>query len=54
MKSKIALLGCGYWGKNLCRNFHVLDALSVVFDSTESGRITANSIAPNVKIVKKF
>ena len=19
---QIALVGCGYWGKNLCRNFH--------------------------------
>ena len=32
---KIALVGCGYWGKNLCRNFHELGALSAVIDATE-------------------
>ena len=30
---KIALVGCGYWGKNLCRNFHALGALSAVVDA---------------------
>ena len=45
---QIALVGCGYWGKNLCRNFHALGALSAVVDSTENGQATARSIAPGV------
>ena len=47
---KIALVGCGYWGKNLCRNFHSLGALSTVVDSTEYSQATALSIAPNASI----
>jgi predicted dehydrogenase len=47
---QIALVGCGYWGKNLCRNFHALGTLSSVVDATESGQITARSIAPDAQI----
>jgi predicted dehydrogenase len=47
---QIALVGCGYWGKNLCRNFHALGALSSVVDATESGQITARTIAPDAQI----
>ena len=47
---QIALVGCGYWGKNLCRNFHALGALSAVVDTTESGQITACSITPDAQI----
>ena len=31
-KQKIAVVGCGYWGKNLVRNFHELGALAAVCD----------------------
>jgi predicted dehydrogenase len=48
------LVGCGYWGKNLCRNFQVLGALSIVVDSTENGQATARSIAPNAIITDNF
>jgi UDP-2-acetamido-3-amino-2,3-dideoxy-glucuronate N-acetyltransferase len=47
---QIALVGCGYWGKNLCRNFHALSALSAVVDATEDGQITARSLVPDVQI----
>ena len=47
---QIALVGCGYWGKNLCRNFHALGALSSVVDATESGQVTARSISPDTEI----
>ena len=47
---QIALVGCGYWGKNLCRNFHALGALSSVVDATENGQTTARSIAPDTQI----
>lgn len=29
---KVAVIGCGYWGKNLVRNFHQLGALACVHD----------------------
>jgi predicted dehydrogenase len=52
--SNIALVGCGYWGKNLCRNFHALSALSAVVDATENGQATAHSIAPDTQITDSF
>jgi UDP-2-acetamido-3-amino-2,3-dideoxy-glucuronate N-acetyltransferase len=51
---KIALVGCGYWGKNLCRNFHALGALSTVVDATVNGQVTARSIAPDILIADKL
>jgi UDP-2-acetamido-3-amino-2,3-dideoxy-glucuronate N-acetyltransferase len=53
-KPKIALVGCGYWGKNLCRNFNDLGALAFVVDATESGQVTARSLAPNAIISDIF
>ena len=47
---QIALLGCGYWGKNLCRNFHALGALSSVVDATENGQATARTLSPDAEI----
>jgi len=51
---KIALVGCGYWGKNLCRNFHELGALAQVVDATENGQSTARTIAPEVAVTSNF
>lgn len=47
----IAVIGCGYWGKNLVRNFHQLGALAAVCETTDVGRATAAQIAPEVPIV---
>jgi UDP-2-acetamido-3-amino-2,3-dideoxy-glucuronate N-acetyltransferase len=51
---RIALVGCGYWGKNLCRNFHALGALAAVVDVTENGQTTARSIAPDTQITNRL
>jgi UDP-2-acetamido-3-amino-2,3-dideoxy-glucuronate N-acetyltransferase len=51
---KIALVGCGYWGKNLGRNFHELGVLAQVVDATENGQSTARSIAPEVAVTSNF
>lgn len=48
---KIAVIGCGYWGKNLVRNFYQLGALAMVADATEAGRAKASEIAPGVPVV---
>ncbi len=54
MNPKIAVLGCGYWGKNLVRNFHALGALALVCDPAEPGRKTAQQIAPEVPVAATF
>lgn len=41
MKKNIAVIGCGYWGKNLVRNFYELGVLSSICD-------------PNYSICNKF
>jgi predicted dehydrogenase len=50
MKTEIAVIGCGYWGKNLVRNFHLLGALRLVCDAGEQGRSSATEIAPECPI----
>src|SRR5262245_49213374 len=47
----VAVVGCGYWGRNLVRNFHQLGALSIVCDATPEGRVLAAQLAPNAAIV---
>jgi UDP-2-acetamido-3-amino-2,3-dideoxy-glucuronate N-acetyltransferase len=32
---RVAVIGCGYWGKNLIRNFHQLGALAAICDTNE-------------------
>lgn len=48
--TKIAVIGCGYWGKNLVRNFRQLGVLASVCDVTESGRLLATQLAPEVTV----
>lgn len=33
--AKIAVAGCGYWGKNLVRNFHEIGTLGAIYDIDE-------------------
>jgi predicted dehydrogenase len=44
----LAVLGCGYWGQNLVRNFAALGALRLVCDPAEAARQRAATIAPGV------
>lgn len=41
---KVAVIGCGYWGKNLVRNFSDLSSLSAICDSNIS-----NALALSIK-----
>jgi predicted dehydrogenase len=52
--ASVAVVGCGYWGRNLVRNFHQLGALAAVCDATAQGRRAAGEIAPEVSIVEEF
>lgn len=35
---RVGVIGCGYWGRNLVRNFHELGALAAVYDLDASIR----------------
>jgi len=50
----IAVIGCGYWGKNLVRNFNELGELQMICDATLGGRTLAEELAPNAEIVSDF
>jgi predicted dehydrogenase len=47
----IAVVGCGYWGKNLVRNFRELGALRMVCDTSKAGRELAAETAPHAEVV---
>jgi len=47
----VAVIGCGYWGKNLVRNLHHCGVLALVCDATKAGRTLAAHIAPGVPCV---
>jgi predicted dehydrogenase len=47
----VAVVGCGYWGKNLVRNFNRLGALAMVCDTTQAGQATALELAPRTPVV---
>lgn len=47
---RIVVVGCGYWGRNLVRNFHALGALAGVVDATPAGRKLATELVPNVEV----
>jgi predicted dehydrogenase len=51
---RVAVVGCGYWGRNLVRVFHSLGALRGVCESAEAGVELARQIAPDVPIVREF
>jgi predicted dehydrogenase len=50
----IAVIGCGYWGKNLVRNFSRLNALALCCDTTETGRATAAELSPQTAVVSEI
>ena len=43
LSPRIAVVGCGYWGKNLVRNFHQLGALALICETTPAGRTGCRS-----------
>ena len=47
--TKVAVVGCGYWGKNLVRNFYELGVLDTVCDSNKSVLNSVLSQYPKIK-----
>jgi predicted dehydrogenase len=50
----VAVIGCGYWGRNLIRVFRDLRALKVVCDEQKVGRDEAQRIAPEATVLSRF
>ena len=46
----IAVVGCGYWGKNIVRNMHALGHLTHVCECSPSGQQVAGELAPGVRV----
>ena len=53
-KKKIAVLGCGLWGRNVVRNFYNLNALEMVCDLDDENLAKVKAEYPNVKTTKDF
>jgi UDP-2-acetamido-3-amino-2,3-dideoxy-glucuronate N-acetyltransferase len=50
----VAVIGSGYWGKNLVRNFHDLRALSLICDSDEGKLAALREQYPNCRTTVSF
>ena len=50
----VGLVGCGYWGKNLLRNFHDLGVLALVCESSPQHQVVARALAPEVPLISSF
>jgi len=53
-KTKVAVVGAGYWGKNLVRNFHTLGVLAAICDSDDSSRTVCAGQYPDVRCLGDF
>jgi len=50
----VVVVGCGYWGQNLVRNFAELGSLDAVCETRPDGRERARSIAPAAKLLSDY
>ena len=53
-EASVAVVGCGYWGKNLVRNMHALGALRMVVESQTAAHAKVKELAPGVPVVAAF
>ena len=53
-KKNIAVIGAGYWGKNLVRNFHQLGVLKTICDGAHSIREDMVKNYPDVSVIDDF
>lgn len=53
-KLHIAVIGCGYWGKNLVRNFSQLGALRLICDSDPKSLESQGALYPKVELSDSF
>ncbi len=48
---RVAVVGCGGWGKNITRTMNAIGCLAAVVDPTESGQERARELAPEAEIL---
>ena len=53
-EQKVAVLGCGLWGRNIVRNFYNLNALGMVCDLDEENLAKVREQYPDVKTTRDF
>ncbi|MEI7635904.1 MAG: Gfo/Idh/MocA family oxidoreductase [Syntrophus sp. (in: bacteria)] len=53
-KIKIAVIGAGYWGKNLVRNFHQLGVLKVICDADRKIQAQMRKDYPDVSCINQL
>src|SRR5260370_22250976 len=53
-KSKVAVVGVGYWGKNLVRNFYGLGALGALCDAQRAIEQKCNAEYESVKFYREL
>ncbi len=53
-KVNVAVVGVGYWGKNLVRNFHALGSLAALCDDRQSVEDTYRPQYANVKFYREY
>jgi UDP-2-acetamido-3-amino-2,3-dideoxy-glucuronate N-acetyltransferase len=53
-KAKVGVVGVGYWGKNLVRNFHELGALAALCDDKPAVETNCRNQYGNVKFYRDF
>ena len=53
-EQKIAVIGCGLWGRNIVRNFYNLGVLEIVCDLDDDNIAKIKEMYPTLKITKDF
>jgi len=53
-KNKVAIVGCGHWGKNLLRNFYNLEALVMACDTNRDQLLKLKKQYPGLHITTQF
>ena len=53
-EQKVAVIGCGVWGRNIVRNFYNLNVLDTVCDIDEENLKKVTEQYPGVKVTKDF
>ncbi len=53
-EQKIAVIGCGVWGRNIVRNFYNLGVLDIVCDIDEENLKKVTEQYPGVKVTRDF
>ena len=53
-QQKIAVIGCGMWGRNIVRNFYNLNVLDTVCDIDEENLKKVIELYPGVKVTRDF